>query len=102
MPAARNQLVQVRRRSVVKSKPQNTKGNRSHNRRSTMLCKRAIQVDKTIGIVHDVIAGPPCRCSVVTTSRREVRLFVYPSRAAQITQDVGKCRYFMKKDDPEK
>src|SRR5580692_11669292 len=81
MPPARNQLVQVRRASMVNSNPWNTAGNRSRKRRSTMFCKRVIQVDKTAGNIHDDIAGPPCECSRITTSCREARHFVYTACA---------------------
>src|ERR1700677_4360124 len=81
MPPARNQLVQVRRASMVNSNPWNTAGNRSRKRRSTMFCKRVIQVDKTAGTIHDDIAGPPCECSRITTSCREARHFVYTACA---------------------
>src|SRR5258708_2859458 len=73
MPPARNQQVTVRRRSFAHSNPIYTSANIGRTRASKSNAIRLIQVDTKAGIVHDVIAGPPCECALTTPFCREVR-----------------------------
>src|SRR5271155_811530 len=97
MPAARNQLAAVRRRSVVNSRPARSNGSSGRMRESRCCAKRANQVDKNAGIIHDVIAGPPGRCRVATTSLQEGPALHQPSYDTTIPNKFQESAVYKKK-----